>query len=150
MKEIEKRILNEIQKGIPLEERPFLTIARRLDLGEEQVIECIKGLKQNEYIRRIGAIVDVNKIGASSTLVAIKVKEEDIEEVVSIINEYNGVTHNYEREYEYNIWFTLMAATEKELYKLLKEIMIKVSLYTDEFLELPSAKRYKTYVYFNL
>ncbi|QGU94627.1 Lrp/AsnC family transcriptional regulator [Clostridium bovifaecis] len=150
MKEIEKRILNEIQKGIPIEKRPFLTIAKRLNLEEEQIIECIKGLKQNKCIRRIGAVVDVNKIGAISTLVAIKVKKEDIEKVISIINEYNSVTHNYEREDEYNIWFTLMAATKKELDNLLKEIVGKISIYIDEFLNLPSAEKYKTYVYFNL
>ncbi len=150
MKETEKMILNEIQKGIPLEERPFLTIAKKLNLEEEEVIDCIKRLKKEKYVRRIGGIVDVNKIGATSTLVALKVKKEYLEETVSIINEYNAVTHNYEREDEYNIWFTLMASTEKKLDNILKEIIAKVSLYIEESVNLPSSTKYKTYVYFNL
>ena len=109
MDKINKNLLNLIQSNFPIESRPFLKIANELDISENQVIDMIKELENDGYIKRIGGIFDSRKLGYSSTLCAIKVPFDRITEVAEIINSYNGVTHNYIRNHSYNMWFTVIA-----------------------------------------
>lgn len=146
MRNSEKMILNEIQKGIPLEERPFLTIAKKLNISEKEVIDCINELKEKNYIRRFGGLLNVNKMGIVSTLICMKVEKKYLEKVVEIINEYEGVTHNYERDDEYNVWFTLMESSYERLEKNIEEIKEKTGI--KDILNLSSVKKYKTKVFF--
>ena len=104
---IDKQILNDIQRTFPLVERPFLELAKEYHITEEQVIERIKKLKDIGIIRQISAIFDTRKLGYKSALVAFAVKENKIEDVANEINKHPGVSHNYERNHEYNLWFTL-------------------------------------------
>jgi siroheme decarboxylase len=104
---IDKQILNDIQWTFPLVERPFLELAKEYRISEEQVIERIKKLKDIGIIRQISAIFDTRKLGYKSALVAFAVKENKIEDVANEINKHPGVSHNYERNHEYNLWFTL-------------------------------------------
>jgi DNA-binding Lrp family transcriptional regulator len=104
---IDKQILNDIQWTFPLVERPFLELAKEYHITEEQVIERIKKLKDIGIIRQISAIFDTRKLGYKSALVAFAVKENKIEDVANEINKHPGVSHNYERNHEYNLWFTL-------------------------------------------
>lgn len=104
---IDKQILNDIQWTFPLVERPFLELAKEYHISEEQVIERIKKLKDIGIIRQISAIFDTRKLGYKSALVAFAVKENKIEAVANEINKHPGVSHNYERNHEYNLWFTL-------------------------------------------
>ena len=104
---IDKQILNDIQWTFPLVERPFLELAKEYHITEEQVIERIKKLKNIGIIRQISAIFDTRKLGYKSALVAFAVKENKIEDVANEINKHPGVSHNYERNHEYNLWFTL-------------------------------------------
>ena len=146
MTALERQVLNEIQKGIPLVEQPFLLIGQNLGIGEDQVIAIIDSLKAKDYIRRFGGIVDVNKLGVRSTLMAMKVDKTDLERVASIINEYKGVTHNYERDDYYNLWFTLMEKSQEELESKIREIKRKTEV--EEILYLPATHKYKTNVFF--
>lgn len=146
MTALERQVLNEIQKGIPLVEQPFLLIGQNLGIGEDQVIAIIDSLKAKDYIRRFGGIVDVNKLGVRSTLMAMKVDKTDLERVASIINEYKGVTHNYERDDYYNLWFTLMEKSQEELESKICEIKRKTEV--EEILYLPATHKYKTNVFF--
>ncbi|WP_129596110.1 Lrp/AsnC family transcriptional regulator [Anaerophilus nitritogenes] len=141
----EKMILNELQKGIPLEKRPFLKIANKLCLSEEKIIRAIHSLKKKGYIRRFGAILDVNQLGVKSTLVGMKVRGEDVEKIANIVSSYEGVTHNYERDHIYNLWFTLMESSDERLEKTLKEIKERTKV---EMIHLPSEKKHKTNVFF--
>jgi len=84
-----KDLLNLIQSNFPLESRPFLKIAKQLNISEKQVIDIIKELKSNGYIKRLGGIFDSRKLGYYSTLCAIKVPLDRIDEVAKIINCYN-------------------------------------------------------------
>lgn len=143
---IDKMILNEIQKGIPIEKRPFKNIALNLNISEDDVVCRINKLKEDGYIRRFGGMFNSEELGLTSTLVAVKVKE-DIENVAKIINEYEGVTHNYQREDEYNLWFTLMASSQEEIEIILKEIKEKTNV--DDLLSLPSVNKHKVHVYLN-
>jgi DNA-binding Lrp family transcriptional regulator len=104
---IDKQILNDIQWTFPLVERPFLELAKEYQISEEQVIERIKKLKDIGIIRQISAIFDTRKLGYKSALVAFAVEKNKIDDVANEINKHPGVSHNYERNHEYNLWFTL-------------------------------------------
>ncbi|MBU3072285.1 siroheme decarboxylase subunit alpha [Clostridium estertheticum] len=148
MDKTNKNLLNLIQSNFPIESRPFLKIANELDISENQVIDMIKELKNDGYIKRIGGIFDSRKLGYSSTLCAIKVPLDRITEVAEIINSYNGVTHNYIRNHSYNMWFTVIAPSIIEVKEFLNDIKIKTDI--DEIIELPVVNLFKINVVFNI
>ncbi|MBU3099208.1 MULTISPECIES: siroheme decarboxylase subunit alpha [Clostridium] len=148
MDEINKNLLNLIQSNFPIESRPFNKIANELNISENQVIDMIKELKNDGYIKRIGGIFDSRKLGYSSTLCAIRVPFDRITEVADIINSYNGVTHNYIRNHSYNMWFTVIAPSIVEVKEFLNDIKIKTDI--DEIIELPVVNLFKINVVFNI
>ena len=103
----DKRLLNEIQWVFPLVDRPYLEIAKRHGISEQDAMRRIKALKKIGLIRQINAIFDTRRLGYKSALVAFSVKPDRLNQVADKINEYPGVSHNYERNHEYNMWFTL-------------------------------------------
>lgn len=119
---IDKKLLNIIQKDLPLKSRPFLEIAKKLKIDETEVITRIKKLKKSNYIRRMGGIFSSKKLGYKSILLAAKVKEDKFYEITEKINQYQGVTHNYRRNHEYNLWFTLIAESENRLENIINKI----------------------------
>ena len=143
-----KEVLNLIQTEFPLDTRPFLKLADKLNITEEKVIHIIKELKDKGYIRRIGGIFDSKKLGYCSTLCAIKVPEDRILEVAKFINNYKGVTHNYKRNNPYNMWFTIIAPSEEEIKKFLKTIKIYTGI--EEILELPALDVFKVNATFHM
>ncbi|MDI6776900.1 MAG: AsnC family transcriptional regulator [Syntrophales bacterium] len=122
MDDIDKKILNIIQTDFPVGAEPFKVIASLAGISEEESLERIKRLKDDGIIRRIGAVFNARKIGFVSTLCAAKVPEEKIKAFVETVNAYPGVTHNYRRNHEYNVWFTVIAPSEEELKRFLAEI----------------------------
>ncbi len=102
-----KSLLKEVQQEIPIVQRPFLLIGNRIGMGEEDVIEMLKTLKQEKIIRQISPIYDTRMLGYDSSLIAFRVQAGSLENVVNIVNSHPGVSHNYEREDEFNLWFTL-------------------------------------------
>ena len=140
-------ILNEIQRNFPITHRPFLALARKLKLREREIIERVQKLKELGIIRRIGASFSARAVGFTSTLCAARVPQGKIEEFVAMVNTYPGVTHNYEREGDYNIWFTLIAPSKKKIDRILAEISRKTGV--KEILNLPALKTFKIAVDFN-
>lgn len=143
----DRLILNEIQRNFPITHRPFLALARRLKIREKEIVERVQRLKEVGIIRRIGASFSARAVGFTSTLCAARVPGEKIERFVSVVNTYPGVTHNYEREGEYNIWFTLIAPSRKKIDQILAEISRKTGV--KEILNLPALKTFKIAVDFN-
>jgi DNA-binding Lrp family transcriptional regulator len=128
MDEIDKKILNILQREFPLEEQPFLIVGNRCGISEDETISRIRKMKEEGIIRRIGAVFNGAKLGRVSTLCAVRVPEEKIDGFVAIVNANKNVTHNYRRDNEYNIWFTVSAATTKELKAFLKELKEKTGV----------------------
>ena len=128
MDAIDKKILNILQKEFPLEERPFLIVAGRCGISEDEALARIKKMKDKGIIRRIGAVFDGGKLGRVSTLCAAHVPEDKIDHFVQIVNANKGVTHNYRRNHEYNIWFTASAASAGELSALLDDVREKTGV----------------------
>ena len=148
MDAVDRQLLNLIQKNFPLKQKPFEILANELGISEVEVINSIDNLKENGIIRRIGGTFNSNKLGYFSTLCAVKVLPGKIEEAIKIINNYQEVTHNYLREHEYNIWFTLIAETEEKIDKILEEI--KKQIGETELINLPAINLFKIDVNFNV
>jgi siroheme decarboxylase len=104
---IDKKLLNEIQWVFPLVDRPYIEIAKRHDISEEDVMHRIAVMKEVGIIRQINAIFDTRRLGYKSVLIAFAVRPDKLDYVAEKVNEHPGVSHNYERNHEYNMWFTL-------------------------------------------
>ena len=104
---VDKKLLNDIQWVFPLVDRPYMEIAKKHGISEEDAMRRITGLKKLGLIRQINAIFDTRRLGYKSALVAFAVKPDKLDSVADKINEHPGVSHNYERNHEYNMWFTL-------------------------------------------
>lgn len=105
--ETDKKLLNDIQWVFPLVDRPFLEIACKHGISEEEVMRRIEAMKEMGLIRQINAIFDTRRLGYKSALVAFAVRPDRLDQVADEVNRHPGVSHNYERNHEYNMWFTL-------------------------------------------
>lgn len=148
MDTIDKDLLNKIQSSFPITSRPYLELGKRLDLSEEEVLVRIKRLKEDGVIRRIGGNFNSRKLNFTSTLCAARVSEDKIEEFVAIVNSYRGVTHNYLRDSDYNIWFTFIGPSVEFIENCLEEISMKTGV--KDILNLPAVRMYKIKVDFEV
>ncbi len=144
LNETDRKLIEILQEDFPLVEKPWKEISGKLRLSENEVISRLKQLHEAGIIQKIGPVIDGRKIGlAAATLVAMKVPKNKVDFVVRIINEYNSVSHNYEREHEYNIWFTITASNTEQLTNILEEIKQKTGIEQDDILNLPTTNRFK-------
>jgi DNA-binding Lrp family transcriptional regulator len=111
----DRRLVNQIQTDFPLEIRPFEVLGRRLGIAEEEVIERLRVLKEKRIVRQISAIFDSSRLGYRSTLVAMMFPPERLDEAAALISKHPGVTHNYARNHDFNLWFTLTVKPEEDL-----------------------------------
>ena len=111
---LDRRLLNDFQRGFPLVERPFAAIAERVGASEREVLECYQRLAQAEIVSRIGVVFRPNAAGAS-TLVALAAPPDRIEAVAAWLSDQPEVNHNYEREHRFNLWFVLTAPSQAAL-----------------------------------
>ena len=128
MDDLDKELLNEIQWTFPLVTRPFDAIAKKFDTTPEIVKQRLKQLKEIGVLRQLSAIFDTRKLGYTSSLVAMEIESDKLEYVANQINRHPGVSHNYERDHQFNLWFTLAVPpgsdlkTELEKFNVLKGI----------------------------
>ena len=107
----DRKLLNLVQSQFPLVDRPYQEIAESLDIGEEEVMERLRLLREKNVVRQISAIFDTRRLGYSTSLVAMALDPEVLHRGALKINEHPGVSHNYAREGSfYNLWFTLAVA----------------------------------------
>lgn len=113
--EIDAPLLDLIQNEFPLDERPYTSFARRLEVDDDLVLERIEALRAAGKIRQISAIFDTRRLGYRSSLVAAKVEGARADEAAAVFSAHPGVSHNYLREHEYNIWFTVAVPPDSTL-----------------------------------
>ena len=140
----DKKLITLIQSDFPIVERPFADIGRQLGISEEEVISRIGEIMKSGEIRRLGASFDSRRLGYTSTLCALHVPPEKLEKAVAAINSYDNVTHNYERNHYYNVWFTLIAPSRERIGEILKEI--EKSAGVGPALDLPATRLFKIQV----
>ena len=144
----DKELLNILQTKLPISPRPFADIAEVLGTDESIVINRLKELKEQGCLRRVGPFFDSVKLGYAGTLIATKVTEGYMESVALAINEYPGVTHNYEREGKFNLWFTLLTPDVQTQEKILAEIRNLPGV--ENLISLKANRKYKVSVQFEL
>ncbi len=146
---MKQEILSRIQKKFPLQAKPFEVIADELGMKEEEVLKILQEEKNNKIIRQTSAIFDTKRLGYTSSLVAFKIAKEKIDDAVKIINSHPGISHNYERNHEFNIWFTLAVAPDSKLgLEKTLEILSKLTE-AQEYIMLPTLKLFKISVKLN-
>ena len=101
------RLCDVIQNELPLVARPYAALGEKLEMSEDEVLERVARLRSERIIRQVSAIFDTRKLGYRSMLVAARTPPERADEAAEVINSHPGVTHNYQRDHEFNIWFTL-------------------------------------------
>jgi len=121
MDKLDTEILNEIQWTFPLVANPFDEIAKKFEISPDEVKEKLVQLKRKGVLRQLSAIFDTRKLGYTSSLVAMEIEPAKLEYVAHQINKHPGVSHNYEREHEFNLWFTLAVPPGTDLEKELKK-----------------------------
>lgn len=136
-------ILYRIQKNFPLVAKPFEQIANELGCTEEEVLKILNEQKKKNIIRQTSAIFDTKKLGYKSSLVAFEIAEDKIDEAVKILNSHPGISHNYERNHRYNIWFTLAVAPNSKMdIESTVELLAKLANAND-YIILPTLKLFK-------
>ncbi|MCY3022297.1 MAG: AsnC family transcriptional regulator [Planctomycetota bacterium] len=100
-------LLNAIQAGVPLVERPFTALGAQAGLSEDETLARVRKLKDDGILRQVSAIFDTRSLGYHSSLVACKVAPERVETAAAALNQHPGISHNYSRNHVYNLWFTL-------------------------------------------
>ena len=111
----DRELLDLLQKAVPVTASPFADLGAPCGLSGDEVIARLRRLKDDKIIRQISAIFDTRSLGYASSLVAAKVSPEDLEQAVEVINAHPGVSHNYLRNHDFNLWYTIAVAPTSEL-----------------------------------
>ena len=143
----DRTIVDCLQTGFPIAERPYAELGRELGLTETACHARVRALVQRGVIRRVGAFFDARKLGYVSTLVAFAVPEERLDEVAAAVSAVPNVTHNYARTGDYNLWFTVVAETDAALDGIVRDLVNRTGV--SSFLELPAVTTYKLRVDFS-
>ena len=141
MDDTDRAILNRIQSNFPICSQPYRAIAEELCLTEEDVLDRLRRLKAEGIIRRIGGNFVPEKLGFVSTLCAARVPEDKVAAFAEAVNRHPGVTHNYQRDNHFNVWFTYIAPSMTVIEENLRKISEETGI--DTILNLPATKVFK-------
>jgi siroheme decarboxylase len=147
MDAVDRKILTIINRSLPIDEQPFSDVAEETGLSQEEILERIGKLKEKGIIRRIGAVINPRGLGWHSTLCAVSIPEQRIEEYATIVNAFPEVTHNYARSGEPNCWFTLITPCQERSMEIIREIETNLH---EKILDLPAKRTFKIKVSFDL
>jgi DNA-binding Lrp family transcriptional regulator len=146
--DIDKKLLSIIQWEFPLIREPFSLLGLNLDVSGGEIIRRIEGLKAAEIIRLIGPVLNPKRLGYRTTLAAARIPAQRLSIAGQVISGHPGVSHCYQRDHVFNLWFTLAvpvtAVLEDEVRKLGKQIR------STSILNLPAIKMFKIGAYFNI
>ncbi|MFC1474425.1 AsnC family transcriptional regulator [bacterium] len=148
MDDIDKKLMNMLQEEIPVTERPFAEFGEKLGISEAETLERVRRMDEEDRFRRIGPSFAPRKMGYTSTLCAARISTENFDDAVSFINKYPQITHNYERDDFFNVWFTVIARGEEEVERILDEIRENTG--AEEVLNLPATHIFKILVQFDV
>ncbi|MCX5829286.1 MAG: AsnC family transcriptional regulator [Deltaproteobacteria bacterium] len=148
MDEIDKKILNMLQNEFPLVPCPFQVVADKLGIREEDVLDRVKKLKDDGVIRRIGAVFDPRMLGYVSTLCAARVPAEKMELFTATVNASPYVTHNYRRNHDYNVWFTIIAPSEAAMQDFIAQVKNRTGI--EDILNMRAVRTFKVDARFDI
>lgn len=128
MDDIDRSLINNLQSGFPICDRPYLKVAEQLGIAENDLIQRLQQLLNNGTLTRFGPMYHAEQMGGALTLAAIKVPAERYEEVTEIINSFPEVAHNYERNHDLNMWFVIATETPEQLTRTITAITQQTGL----------------------
>lgn len=140
-------LAHQVQRAVPLVERPFLALGEQFGLDEQTVIEIVSGWVDEGILREISAVLEGSALGYDSALVAGEVPMDRLEEVAEIINAVPTVTHNYLRNHRYNLWFTIAVPAEWGVEAALEKLTAQTGI---PYFPLRRTLTFKVGVNFNL
>ena len=144
----DREVLNLIQSGFPLVERPYDQIGEAVGVGAAEVIDRISRLKGKHVVRQISAIFDTRRLGYKTVLVAMRLPPDKLDSGAQIINEHPGVSHNYARDGAFNLWFTLAVPPEESLDDAIEEMAQRAGAETYRLM--PTIRFFKIGVNFDM
>jgi DNA-binding Lrp family transcriptional regulator len=127
LSQLDKRLLDDFQRDFPVCARPYAAMGKRLGCDEATVLERLEWLQQRGYVSRIGPVFRPNRLGAS-TLAAMAVPAERLQEVAKLVSSYSEVNHNYEREHAFNLWFVVTARDQAAVNQVLAQVRRRTGL----------------------
>ncbi len=145
---IDRKLLNLIQADFPLVHEPYAELGERLGIDGDEVIERIARFKQTGLVRQISPVLDGRRLGYQTTLVAMRVPETSREAAEETLRQHPGVSHGYERDHRFNIWFTLALPPEADVDEELAELT--AGFETEALFALPAIKLFKIGAYFDV
>ena len=122
MDDIDRRIVNALQGGFPLCDRPFAEAGEALGLSERELISRLRGLLEKKVLTRFGPMYDAERLGGAFSLCAMSIPSQDFERAASLVNAHPEVAHNYERSHRYNLWFVLAADSPAAIRRTIEAI----------------------------
>lgn len=135
----DKLLLNRLQGGFPISPRPFQDVGEELGLTEEEVIQRLRRLLDCGGLTRLGAILSPVGLGGGRTLAAMHVPPERFEEVGAAVNRHPQISHNYQRDHYYNMWFVISSEDEGDVQRVLSAIEQETGI---PIINLPSLEEY--------
>jgi len=120
----DRAILNRMQNGIPICERPFAAVAEELDIDEQELLSRLQRLLDDGVLTRFGPLFQIERAGGAFVLAAMRVPHGDVERVADIVNARPEVAHNYLRDHPFNVWFVVAAATHGQVDRVITKIEI--------------------------
>jgi len=139
MDAIDRRIINDLQDGFPISERPFAEVAEKMDLNEDELIERLGRLCDDGTLNRFGPMYNAENLGGAVTLAAIKVPDDRFDEITEQVNAHPEVSQNYAREDDLNMWFVVSTETPGRIAKVIAEIEHETGL---EVIDLPKIEEF--------
>jgi siroheme decarboxylase len=122
MDDIDRKIVNTLQDGLALCQRPFADLASQLDTSEEEIVHRISNLLAGGYLSRFGPLYNAERLGGALSLCALEAPVETFDDIAAMVNSHSEVAHNYERDHELNMWFVLATDRPERISEVVKEI----------------------------
>ena len=144
----DRQLLNIIQSAFPLVKEPYKEIGLDLGLTGEEVLSRIRGLKKSNVVRQISAIFDTRRLGYKTTLVAMRFAPDKLDAGAKVISEHPGVSHNYERIGQFNLWFTLAVAPNESLEDTVEDMAQRTG--AENYRIMPTIRFFKIGVNFDM
>jgi DNA-binding Lrp family transcriptional regulator len=145
---IDKKILHLVQTAFPLTREPYACLGLKLGIDGNEIIHRIEQLKAKGIIRQISPVFDSRRLGYQTTLVAMRVKPSQVDRAEQVIREHPGVSHGYERDHFFNIWFTLAVPPEMDIETELQQLSAAAG--AEAVFDLPALRVFKIGAYFDM
>ncbi|PWK35713.1 Lrp/AsnC family transcriptional regulator [Pseudomonas sp. OV226] len=145
MDDLDRRLINRLQLGLPLVRQPWKVLAEELESSSDELLDRLHLLLEDGVLTRFGPMFDIERLGGAFTLAALTVPEDRFEDVAEQLQALPEVAHNYRREHPWNMWFVLGCATQQRLSDTLHHIETLTGL---SLLNLPKEETYHVGLYF--